>query len=112
MGMTLPPFELTYRDLNQPLQRQTGCRAATRGDPQPFECLVGLPSVVTLIEEIDAIQVFTARSPSRRIDWSDRVWRKMSVGVTAWIARRVRRLAGEVAVRGERLRRVAHRSGV
>lgn len=94
MGMTLPPFELTYRDLNQPLQRQTECRAATRGDPQPFECLVGLP-VVTLIEEIDAIQVFTARSPSRRIEWSDRVWRKMSVGVTARIARRVRRLAGE-----------------
>ena len=30
MGMTLPPFELNYRDMSQPLQRQTECRAATQ----------------------------------------------------------------------------------
>src|SRR5512143_3834844 len=73
---------------------------APAGDPEPFPGFMRLP-IVAAVEEVDAVQIVAAGAPASQIRRL-RYFELCSVGVSAEIAPRVRRLARNVGVGRER----------
>ena len=62
-------LQTRYGNLDQSLEKQSGLRIASRGDPALLQRLVGLPPIA-MIEKVDPVQVLSAGYQSAAVNFS------------------------------------------